>query len=292
VGNVKAMPYWSARDQACVIPTYPLKVRIDGHISPDAVHDDGQGDKEYPFGGARQALCALLPVCCFKGPYHWTSTKVDETASLEAATYGFHAPTLSWQIGGQPVKGTGSQSVTLGVTRQTDSGTIYSDQVVTLKYVVNAGSLTVTNDSIAGNFDVVVAALADEGDLYPTGGTTVQGARRVAQCLLPFRGQVFSWDAQFERDRDACNKASDELWKKTHRDTQKKIGPLNPGDLRPQDRAVLSNAGAWVPEEALRATEAALRRAVTLELSHPDAAAQLRQALLSSYGIPTERVRG
>ena len=286
VGSVKVMPYWSARDQACVVPTFPLRVRIDGHISVDDVLDGGSGDKEYPFGQQR-GLCGLLPACCFKGPYHWTNKKIKETASLEATTSGFHGPTVSWRITGRAVSGAGSLDVNVDVTRQTESGVTGADEKVTLSYEQAGSALSITNDSVAGSFDIPVSVQADEGNVSASGGTTVQGGTRIANCVVPFCGQVFTWGGKLEKDREACNKASDDLWKKTHKATEKKIGPLDPGELRPRDRAVLATAGAGVSEHTLRAAAIALARASALEITHPKPAGQLRHVLLTSLGLRT-----
>jgi hypothetical protein len=284
VGDVNVMAYWSARDQACVIPTHTLRVRVDGLISVDDTRPDGEGDQEYPFGQNRP-LCALLPACCFKGPYHWRRTQVLETATLEATTSGYHAPTLVWAVNDQNVSGQGKISVSVDVTRDTPTGPVTANETFDLSYAVADKYVQLGNDSVVGNFDIVVSATSDE----PTSPAGATGGSRTAAVVVPFRGSEFTWDDGFQRDQEACRKESDALWVATHKATEEHPGPIDPGPLRQEDRAIMASLGAWVSEDAWRAARMTLAHAASIEAKEPEAAAGLRRSLLGSLGVaPTD----
>jgi hypothetical protein len=279
VGNVKVAAYWSMRDQACVIPTHPLSVRIDGMIVVNRRVPNGSGSQEHPFGES-PGLCALLPRCCFSGPYEWTRTRVHETASLHATPSGYHAASFAWTIDRRPVSGSGTVEVAVGVTRDTPTGPAFAEETVTLAFVESGDELTVTNAACDGSFEVTVTVVTDE-----TRATNATGGRRSASVVLPFHGLDFEWDSQFAEDQQACAQATESLWVREHLELALRIRGIDTGPLHADDIAVLSRLGAIVSEDQHRAARVALRYVQLLQESHPAEAAHLRHSLLAGIGI-------
>jgi hypothetical protein len=280
VGNAKVSAYWSARDRECVIPTHPLSVRIDGKVAVDERIPDGEDSVDHPFG-ADPGLCALLPVCCFSGPYSWTRTRVVETASLHATASGYHAASSTWSIGGVAVSGQGTVGVEAGVTRETPNGPTYSFETIVLRYAQAGSRLTVTNDAVAGSFEVTVTVAADE-----TEASEGLGGKRTAAVVLPFHGLELAWDPRFLSDQQLCADASQALWEKTH--PQRRRGPhvpIDPGPLHRDDVTLLASLGASVSEQRRQAAHVVLWHAQQLRAHHPREAVHLRRALLAGLGI-------
>jgi hypothetical protein len=286
VGNVRVGAYWSARDQACVIPTHPFSARLDGTISVKEVKDDASG--ETPPGSMRRALCAFLPACCMDGPYKWTRRQHIEDADLTASASGYRAPAFAWMVAGQPLSGSGSATITATVTRESMSGPDTQSESVTLQYKINNNQLTLSNDSVVGNFDVIVTATVNDAQIVGA-----QGDARQATVAVPFIGSEFVWPQNYLDDLKRCQKAADEFWKQTHPGVAGHPGPPpipDPWGGR-EEREKLVALPAWVSEEQRRAAKVAVAWGHGMAEHEPEAANELQQMLLGTIGIPTTAPR-
>jgi hypothetical protein len=279
VGDVKVMAYWSRRDDACIIPTFPFKVRVDGTIRTDSIREVDSGNQAYPLGN-HPPLCLLFPECCFAGPYAWKRQLFSETVSLEASLTGYHTPTLSWSVNGRTVTAGGDLPVEATVTRLDPGGTTVDDETVHLQVVLAGNRLRLTNTNLL-NVDLVVTAVVDE-----TSASGALGAKRAASVTVPFHGVVLDWDEQFAKDKAACQSSTDRLIGIGKKEEVGRPGPLNPGPMHEDDQRYLAGVPSWASEGNWREARLALLKAHRLWPTDPDAAAALRDALLGASGLP------
>ncbi len=273
VGDVQVPAYWSARDNVCVIPTYPLSVRLDGEVALRQKSLVAEGDVSYPMGAPGRGLCSVLPPCCFKGPYHWQRFQRRESTTVRLTATGYHSPQVTWTCGGQTVSGSGSVNVQVEVTRESPNGVTTNLTTVALDYEVLPPGLFLANNDMVGNFDVRVSVAVSEQDA--PGGT---GADRTATVVVPFIGYEFNWDEQFQQDEQACDKARSDFWKATNPANRTQT-PVPIPDPQPMP--------AWVSARNVRLVNAAFVETALMRAIDPPAAEELLTTLLRRIGVPT-----
>ena len=275
VGNVQVPAYWSVRDNVCVIPTYPFQVRLDGEVGIREKSLDAQGEQSYPMSAPGGGLCAMLPACCFKGPYLWQRFQRREFTTVRLGLSGYHSPQITWAIAGQTVSGSGSIAVVTQVTREGPEAVSTEPLSVTLDYTVGPTGLFLANNHMVGNFDVQVSVAVS--DASASGGVSTN---RTAAVLVPFIGYEFDWDEHFQNDQKACDQARQNFWKATHPANRTRIRIPAPD---PQ------TMHAWVSARQVRLAGAAFQEAGRLRPIDPAAARDLLTILLRRIGLPKNR---
>jgi hypothetical protein len=288
VNGVKVRAYWSNRDLACVIPTdAAYSVCIAGSIDQVDLIKRKEG-KAHPKSPAAAGISVLVPACNFGAlEFAYTIYQGVETASLKATSTGYHAPIFTWSVGGQTfAPGTGSMTVTANVTYSDPGGFVRtSTDPIVLKYTASGASLSLTNDTVEGSFDVPVAVSVDED---PANSKQANNGARRSGVVVSFIGRSIV-EPDYDDAVERCSKAALDFWKKTHPDHIPIPGPVNPGPIHEEDLALFHELPGWVSSDQREHMRIAIIESAQLRKDEPEAADGLRSILFGGIGLPTER---
>jgi hypothetical protein len=274
VNGVFVRAYWSNRDQRCVIPTEGRMLRIDGTIAGKQPRQVASGPYSPP---VPKGVDKLLPACHLEGKtYIWTLSEVDETAELDATAEFFYSPGFEWTVAGVKLApGSGRVPITVDVTRQAAGGSSTSSEEVSLAYQTSGSHLELSNDSVAGNMDVLVTVVA-----YDQAGAVRPENPMQASVTVSFQGSILSMP-DYDQDIKRCQQAADGLWKATHKGF--KHGPIGP--LGEADRELLASQPGWVSARQLRRLKNALLQAEAIRGIDTTAGRALRKVLLDGLHV-------
>jgi hypothetical protein len=281
VDNVVVRCYWSASDNACVIPTRPLSVRIDGTIRVTETKPSDSGTYSPP---STTGLKHFVPACHLEdNQYPWTLQQRVETAELTATAAGFHSPSYEWSVAGQKVgQGASRITPTLNVTVQHPAGPEGKQQVVNLAVNVADAKLTLTNDSTVANFDLPISVTVTESS-YKSLAQAQNGAR-TADLVVSFVGADLEIGGSYAADVQRCQKAALEFWKATNPGRRVGVhgptgGPQKDGDVR------LTKIPAWVAPADFNALKAGLLQANVIAATNKTAGREYRRLLFDRAGV-------
>lgn len=292
VDGVFVRSYWSATDDACVIPTRPLSVRLDGVIRTTAEKQVASGDYSPP---PAEGLGHFVAACQLeKNKYPWTLTQHVEQAELEATPNGFHTPTFLWYVGGESVEpGISKIEPSLDVTELTINGPVGSHRFVNLTVNMQGAKLTITNDSEVANFDVPVEVIVGEGPTPQATPAQALNGKRTATVPVPFIGAVAMIGGTYDDDLKRCQAGTLEVWKETHPGNKEHVHGPGPGPRKDGDERMLT-LPAWIDPVTVGSLRSVLKQADVISATDRNAGDEFRRLTFQGAGVvdPGQREEG
>ena len=289
VDGVLAAAYWSSSDAACVIPTRPLSVRIDGTIRVNGTKEAGSGNYSPQ---STTGLKHFVPACHLENnQYPWTLTQRVEIGEIMATATGFHTPSYTWTVAGiQVAQGPSRVQPTLDLTIEHPEGPQAARQPVDLAINAEGARLTITNDSAVANFDLPIAVTVTEAPRNYL--TPAQNGSRTTAVVAPFVGAELAIGGTYAADLARCKQAALEFWKATNPATDVHVHGPDPGPRKDGDRRLTEIPG-WVSANHFNELKAGLRQANVIADTDKIAGREYRQLLFDRFGVsdPGDRPR-
>jgi hypothetical protein len=195
VDGVAVQPYWSQQAaQGAGAPVLPCRVR---NAFPLVLLDQATSEKG-PHQEAEQTVLCPIPR---KMTIGFTIDQVTQTFRVVANPTGFDNPTTTFSLfGAQLTAAAGTVSGTVSVTPPGGGAT--ANTKVTVTFTINGGTLTVTNDSFDGTFDLPVGIDVTERNL----DSIPVPVHAIATAVIPFATRVRTLDAGSQSALEQCTK--------------------------------------------------------------------------------------
>lgn len=209
-GGVAVTAYWSAADQACIVPTPGTRrVVLSRNVTKHEPHD-GPPKRGYVNMGS---LCA-------SGYFDYFERTYVTAVTINAALTGYESPMVDWRINGMAVPFvTGVIDVPVdwdpepppwppSLARPSIWPSLFKPDTAQLmmeKLSASATQIGIQIGPNAGNADITIEATVTESFDVPTNGGTGSTARRAA-LQLSLKDQEIVWSDAYTEARRQCNR--------------------------------------------------------------------------------------
>jgi len=292
VNGVHVQGYWSNRHNANVIPIdRDYRAQIVGTVRVDkrtVTHGKFHPDE------SDSRLCHLIPACCLVDrEYNFTRFESDETATLRVETERYRQPKVAWTVDGQAINADGP--ITVNVIGGTFTGRkqSFAPVAITLQCKRSGNELTLQAVNTKTSFDVPVACSVTDGSIT---GTVTTNVVAKPQVTVGFVGVDVQVDAEYLKQRVACERAAARMFRDLGKTTPPRLWPHPPGPVE-IDPGVLAELPVFARNQYQRARRAVMIAQAAEKVLDPERARLLADVLIRDvpalqFAMDKRRARG